>query len=156
MENKQPPWAVKIDRIGIMIIPVIISIGVFFAISYFCKKSAFSIDANEGIEDFKVMLGVWGTLLGFLITAVSIFLTLGDGKFLGILKATGHFKTILLSYVVCCVHLLIAIVFSIVCIFVKLWSMKIFSVMCAMAIDTMLMVAICLFFLFVLVLRVND
>ena len=78
MENKQPPWAVKIDRIGIMIIPVIISIGVFFAISYFCKKSAFSIDANEGIEDFKVMLGVWGTLLGFLITAVSIFLTLKD------------------------------------------------------------------------------
>lgn len=156
MENEKTSKSIIIDRICIIFIPVIISIVSFFTINHICNKYGFCIEVLDGIEDFKVMLSVWGTLLGFLITAVSILLTLGDGKFLGILKKTGHFETILLSYVVCCIHLLIAVVVAIVCVFGRIWSMTIFSVMCAATVDTILMVAICLFFLFTLVVRIND
>ena len=148
--------AVKMDRVTIMLLPVLFAFFFFFIINKLCIKHVFVIDTCDGIDDFKTILNIWGTMLGFLITAVSILLTLGDGKFLDMLKETGHYKTILLSYIACCLHLLAAILFATVCIFCKIWSMQIFSIMCAMAIDTLIMVAICLFFLFALVVRIND
>lgn len=102
------------------------------------------------------MLSIWGTLLGFLITAVSILLTIGEGKFLNMLKSTGHYQTILFSYVICCVHLLLVVVLAIVCVFIKIWNMNLFAVLCAAVIDTVFRVGFCLLFLFVIVLKAND
>lgn len=148
--------AVKIDRIVIMLLPVLIAVACYIIINKLCIKYEFVIDKCIGIDDFKTILGIWGTLLGFLITAVSILLTLGNGRFLDMLKVTGHYKTILLSYVACCLHLLAAIVFAVICIFCEIWSMQFFSIMCAMAVDTLIMVAVCLLFLFTLVIRISD
>lgn len=155
MVKSKVSGAVKMDRVTIMLLPVLFAFFSFLIINKLCIKHVFVIDTCDGIDNFKTILNIWGTMLGFLITAVSILLTLGDGKFLDMLKETGHYKTILLSYIACCLHLLAAILFATVCIFCKIWSMQIFSVMCAMAIDTLIMVAICLFFLFVLVVRIN-
>lgn len=156
MANPKVSGAIKIDRVSILLLPVLLAFASFFIITRLSTKCAFVIDTYDGIEDLKTILSIWGTLLGFLITAVSILLTLGNGKFLEMLKATGHYKTILLSYVACCLHLLVAITLAVICIFCKIWSMQVFSIMCAMAIDTLIMVAICLFFLFSLVVRIND
>lgn len=156
MENPKVSGAIKIDRATIMLLPILIAFLFYMFINKLCIKHAFVIGTCDGIDDFKTILSIWGTLLGFLITAVSILLTMGNGKFLDMLKDTGHYKTILLSYIACCVHLLAAIVFATVCIFCKIWSMKIFSIMCALAIDILIIVAICLFFLFILVIRIND
>lgn len=156
MANPKVSGAIKVDRVSILLLPVLLAFVFFFIIKKLSVECAFFIDANDGIEDIKTILSIWGTLLGFLITAVSILLTLGNGKFLDMLKVTGHYKTILLSYVTCCLHLLIAIGFAIICIFGRIWSMQVFSIMCAMALDTLIMVAVCLFFLFALVVRVND
>lgn len=156
MANPKLTKAVKIDRVTIMLLPMLLAFVFYFVINKLCIKYEFVIDKNSGVDDFKTILSIWGTLLGFLITAVSILLTLGNGKFLDMLKATGHYKTILLSYVACCLHLLVAIIFATVCIFCQIWSMQLFSIMCAIAIDTSIMVAVCIFFLFVLVIRLND
>lgn len=156
MTNPKPSNAVKRDRYAIMFTPMILAVLFYFIVNYLCKNFEFKIDKFDGIDDFKTILGIWGTLLGFLITAVSILLTLGNGKFLDMLKVTGHYKTILLSYVTCCIHLLLAIIFAVICIFLKIWSMQIFSIMCAVAFDTLIMVAVCLYFLFTLAVRAND
>lgn len=156
MTNPKPSNAVKRDRCAIMLTPIVLAVFFYFFINYLCKNFQFKIDKCDGIDDFKTILSIWGTLLGFLITAVSILLTLGNGKFLDMLKVTGHYKTILLSYVTCCVHLLLAIFFAVICIFLKIWSMQIFSIMCAVAFDTLIMVAVCLYFLFTLAVRAND
>lgn len=155
MKQKTSKAIIK-DRVIILFLPILISLLAFYVINNACVKHSFIISEVDGIDNIKTMLGIWGTLLGFLITAVSILLALDDGKFLSMLKNTGHYKTILLSYIICCLHLFVAVVISVICIFVKMWSMTIFAVMCAIAIDTMVLVAVCLFFLFVLVVRVND
>lgn len=156
MSNRETSGAVKKDRILITVLPIAISVVAFIIIFYLCKKFKFEINSTDGLEDYKIMLSIWGTLLGFLITAVSILLTIGEGKFLDMLKDTGHYETILYSYVVCCVHLLAAVILAVVCVFVKLWNMVLFAVLCATVIDTVIRVAICLLFLFVIVLKAND
>lgn len=156
MEKKKTSGAVKRDRFLIFLFPVVVAIIAYLIIYRVCIKENFVVDVNEGIDDFKTMLGIWGTLLGFLITAISILLTLGNGKFLGMLKDTGHYKTILLSYISSCVHLLTAILISIVFVFMRMWSVRVFAVMCALVFDTMITVLFCLFFLFVLVVRGNE
>ncbi len=156
MTKSKSSKAVKMDRTVITLLPVLIAVVCYNIINKMCIKYEFVIEKCNGIDDFKTILGIWGTLLGFLITAVSILLTLGNGRFLDMLKVTGHYKTILLSYVACCLHLLVAIIFATICIFGEIWSMQFFSIMCAMAVDTLIMVAVCLFFLFTLVIRISD
>lgn len=97
--------AIRQDRIIIFLCPIIAAI-----ISYFVFKGLFGkyniiISSTDGLDDCKLMLDIWGTLLGFLITAVSLFLTIGDGKYMNTLKSSGHFTTVLYSYVICCIHL---------------------------------------------------
>lgn len=156
MADRQTSRAVKADRIIIAVLPIGISIAAYFIVRYICKKIGFEISSVDGIEDYKIMLSIWGTLLGFLITAVSILLTIGEGKFLNMLKSTGHYQTILFSYVICCVHLLLVVVLAIVCVFIKKWNMNLFAVLCAAVIDTVFRVGFCLLFLFVIVLKAND
>ena len=156
MADRQTSRAVKADRIIIAVLPIGISIAAYFIVRYICKKMGFEITSVDGIEDYKIMLSIWGTLLGFLITAVSILLTIGEGKFLNMLKSTGHYQTILFSYVICCVHLLLVVVLAIVCVFIKIWNMNLFAVLCAAVIDTVFRVGFCLLFLFVIVLKAND
>ena len=156
MADRQTSRAVKADRIIIAVLPIGISIAAYFIVRYICKKIGFEISSVDGIEDYKIMLSIWGTLLGFLITAVSILLTIGDGKFLNMLKSTGHYQTILFSYVICCVHLLLVVVLAIVCVFIKIWNMNLFAVLCAAVIATVFRVGFCLLFLFVIVLKAND
>lgn len=156
MANRETSGAIRKDRILIAVAPIVISVIAYFIIHRICIKTGFNITNIDGIEDYKTMLSIWGTLLGFLITAVSILLTIGDGKFLDMLKTTGHYETILYSYVICCVHLLLAVILAIVCVFLKLWNMILFAVLCAAVIDTVIRVAICLLFLFVIVLKTNK
>lgn len=144
------------DRVIIIVLPILVSVVAFKIIYYLCNEYKFIISIQDGLDDVKTMLGIWGTMLGFLITAVSILLALNDGKFLDMMKKTGHYKTVLLAYIVCCIHLFVATVLAIICIFIKMWSMKLFAVLCALVIDTMLLIAICLLFLFILVVRVNE
>ena len=155
MDKKKTSFAIKCDRVLIVITPVIIATIAFFGVKYICKKYDFIVQIEEGIDNYKMMLDIWGTLLGFLITAVSILLILGDGKFINMIKATGHYTTILLSYGSCCIHLFIVIVLDLVCIFGKVWDMNCFAALCAFSVDTMLTVGFCLFFLFALVLKAN-
>lgn len=156
MSNQKVSGAVRMDRIMIAALPIGISVVAYFVVKHFCTKCAFEVNSTDGLESYKIMLSIWGTLLGFLITAVSILLTIGEGKFLTMLKDTGHYQTILYSYVICCMHLLVAVVLAIVCVFLRIWNMSLFAILCASVIDTVIRVGICLIFLFAIVMKAND
>jgi hypothetical protein len=148
--------AIRRDRIFIGLFPIVVALVSFFIFKFLFGKYNFEISATDGLDDCKLMLDIWGTLLGFLITAVSLFLTIGDGKYMNTLKSSGHFSTVLYSYVICCIHLFLAVVFALIVVFIKLWSMTVFSILCAAVIDTLIIVAICLVFLFFIVINNNK
>lgn len=148
--------AIKRDRNFIMIFPLLVAVMSYILIRYACNRYSFVINECDGLNNLSTMLSIWGTLLGFLVTAVSILLVMSDGKFLLMLKATGHYGTILWTYIICCIHLFIAVIVAVFCILTKYWSMTIFALICSFTIDTMLLVAFCLYFLFALIIRVNE
>ena len=57
----------------------------------------------------KVMIGVWGTLLGFIITAESILIAFSNGSFTQEFKKTGHYMTVIFQYTQTSVKLLVYI-----------------------------------------------
>ena len=141
------------DKIFITVMPMLVSILVFLILVLFKIES--SLTETEGIDNCKVMLGLWGTLLGFMITAISILLTVNDNRFIKMLKNTGHFKTILYSFSCCCINLSIAIVFSVVIIFAKVWNQILFNITVSLAVDTFLIIIICLYFLLSIISKSN-
>lgn len=156
MSNKGLSKAIKIDRVIIISLPIIIGIISFFLTKHYSNINSFTVTCADGFENCKMMVGIWGTLLGFLITAVSILLTLGENRFVKMLKDSNHYETILFAYVITCIHLLISIVISVAWIFMKIWSSNVFYALVALSVDTMLLVGICLYFLFSLILKVNS
>lgn len=98
-----------------------ISILLGILISMFiCKgiiKNNFPIDVNNMLEVSKVMIGVWGTLLGFIITAESILVAFSNGEITKEFKKTGHYMTVIFQYTQTSIKLLVYI-FVFVCVIV--------------------------------------
>ena len=106
-------------RRGILFICSILT-GAFIALIICCvmKKTKFVIDTSNMIEVSKVMVGVWGTLLGFIITAESILVAFEKGTVTGEFKQTGHYMTVIFQYTQTSIKLLIYIL-AFVCIMVR-------------------------------------
>lgn len=106
-----------VDRMtGTMLIFVLPAIVVF--ILY--RKQLIPQSIN-GISVSGTMLGVWGSMLGFMITALSIIVSLGDGVFITTIRETSHFKTILLIFIQTCIMLFSATAFSAIVVCFNYW-----------------------------------
>ncbi|MCJ7967450.1 hypothetical protein MT487_10310 [Lachnospiraceae bacterium NSJ-171] len=136
-----------IDKIVIGILPILIAvIGILII-----PKNSITID--EGIENCKMMLDIWGVMLGFVITALSILLTVHENGYVKMLIDTGHFSTILFSYMCCCISLFIAVVTSIILIYAKYWNECIYMLFKGLIINTFLSLGFALFFMFKIILK---
>lgn len=111
--------------------------------------------AEVGHDLMETMTGVLGTMLGFVITAISILLTLGNNKFIELLIVSGHMQNIILSYVMASVWLLAALVYSISILFVQGWGKSIFVIFVGLNIAVAVSMIICIYFLFMIVLQMH-
>ena len=82
------------------------------------------IDVSNMIEVSKVMIGVWGTLLGFIITAESILVAFSNGTITSDFKRTRHYMTVIFQYTQTSVKLLIYILAFVCIIVIKAFTMK--------------------------------
>ena len=146
---------IKRDRVIINILPIIIAVILFVVILSIVKDEQLP-KASIGLSISSTMIGVWATCLGFMITAVSILLALNGSNYIGILKKTGHYKTILICFMSCCFHILIALIIAIVVTFLQKWTVTIFAIVCASTIDVVLIMGVCLYFLWVIVVKIDD
>ncbi|QRV22083.1 hypothetical protein I6K70_09840 [Lacrimispora saccharolytica] len=85
--------------------------------------------------------------MGFIITVVSILVAFTGSKLTEEIKRTGHFKTVLYTYILTCFTLLIAISVFIPVIINNLVSDVLFCIFIGALIITLIDVAMCLVFL---------
>ena len=123
----------RVRRGGIAVIPIVISI-------IFSLLIPVNVTAESFFASLQVIIGVWATLLGFIITTVSIKLTEE-------IKATGHYKTILFSYLLTCFELLIFLLLSLLVLITGVYSGIMVKVLIAGVIISLTDIFICLFFL---------
>lgn len=105
-----------------------VSIGLGLAVAYvMCGnmiEKEWIIDVTNMIEVSKVMIGVWGTLLGFIITAESILVAFSNGTITSDFKRTRHYMTVIFQYTQTSVKLLIYILAFVCIIVINAFTMK--------------------------------
>lgn len=130
-------------RISMCIIPIVLAslLSVIFR-KYFSVISAVSF-----FELVKVVIDLEGTMLGFIITAVSILVAFNGSSLTEEVKKTGHFKTVLLVYLVTCFELFISIVYCACILVVNVYNIFITIIFMALLVTAAIYIVLCLFFL---------
>ena len=96
------------QRIMCSIVPFLLAI----VLALICLEKFCSLGECRFIEINKITLDLEGTLLGFIITVVSILVAFNGSKLTEEVKQTGHFKTVLFIYLITCAELFVSIIFS--------------------------------------------
>ncbi len=112
-----------------------------------------SYDVNnfDGIEISKTLLGTWATLLGFIVTAESILITMGGEKYIKAFKESKHYKTVLITYFSASLTLLVATTFSTIVVCFNIWNMILFYILLYLIMSIFLLLLFCILFLFFMV-----
>ena len=72
----------KIDVTIILVSTLILPIAISHVILLRLDAIGYLIECKIWVEIVKTLLGIWGTLLGFIVTALSIILAIGNSPFL--------------------------------------------------------------------------
>lgn len=144
----------KFDRVVIIFLPLLLGILGSILFNRYGKQFLIT-DKEKGIDLLKSILDIWGILLGFIFTATSILLTIGENQYVRLLKDTNHFSNILFSYVMAGMYLLLAITFGIILLFVHVWGKCIFYIFLNLNIIIIISMAICVIFLFNIILNMD-
>lgn len=133
----------------IIIVPAVI---VFFMIRYL-NGLKYDYCTFQGVEITKTLLGVWSTLLGFMITAVSILLSIGGNEYIKAFRKTDHYHTVMYTQVITCLLLFIATVFSTIIVCLSIWNWVCLSFFSYLVFSTFIALAFSVFFLFFMVFK---
>lgn len=128
-----------------MISDIIISLVFASALYFYIYEYTEPYKFFETLKNLNsLLIGVWATILGFLITAVSILLSVKDSKYIIALKNSGHFKTLLKIFVFTCYMAGFILAFSIlffilphICM-IFWWVYVFFTILCLKRIFTCL------------------
>ena len=113
-------------------------------------------EGYDGVAVSGTMLGIWGAMLGFMITALSIIMTLGDGEFIKTLRGTTHFKTIIIIMILTCVILFLATVFGAAVVCLNFWSQICFMMLIYFLFGTGIAIILSMLYLFFIILNSNN
>lgn len=143
-----------IDRIVIFSVPLMIGlIGTMTLISFI---PTFAITKEEGLEIVKSIFDVWGILLGFVITAVSILLTANKSELIENLIATNHMQSIIFSYITSSTYLFIAIIYALILIIFQIWGKIVSYIFIGLNIVIVVSVGMSIVFLFRIMHNMNK
>ncbi len=89
--------------------PIVFGMIVAYILCNEMKIKNVAIDRVNMVEVSKVLIGIWGTLLGFLMTAESILVAFSNGTITNEFKKTGHYMTVIFQYTQTSIKLLVCI-----------------------------------------------
>lgn len=141
----------KADNIIIFGISFILPIFICIVMGCLFNYTSYDVCSFEGVEVSKTLLGTWATLLGFIVTAESILITMGGKEYIQAFKESRHYKTVLLTYFSTSFVLLSATIFSIVIICLDIWDTVLFYILIYLILSTFLLLFFCILFLFFMV-----
>nr|WP_288828509.1 hypothetical protein [uncultured Clostridium sp.] len=134
-------------RFFITLFPLVIAIIVSYVLTQNIIPEDNTIQELNFIESVKMVIGMWSTLLGFIITAVSILVAFTGSRLTEEIKRTGHFKTVLYTYILTCFSLISAISIFVPVVVSKFYSELLYAIFIAALVVTLINVIMCIVFL---------
>lgn len=111
MKNKQRHLC---KRFCLFIVSIVIGVVCACIICEVYTVKNWKINTNNMLDISKMMIGLWGTVLGFIITAESILIAFDSGSITSEFKKTGHYVTVIFQYTQTSIKLLITILILVV------------------------------------------
>lgn len=139
------------DKTIIFAISFILPFLICIALKYLFDYNSYDVSSFEGVEISKTLLGTWATLLGFIVTAESILITMGGKDYIQAFKESRHYKTVLVTYFSTSFVLLSATIFSTIVICMNIWNTLLFYILIYLIMSIFLLLFFCIFFLFFMV-----
>lgn len=143
----------KRDKVFIFIISFILPIIICFILSMLFRHIQYDVCSFHGIIVTNTLLGTWATLLGFIITAASILITMGGKQYIQAFKESQHYSTVLLTYCLASFVLLAATIFSIIVVCINIWNELLFYLLIYFIISTLVLLFFCVLFLFFMIFK---
>lgn len=125
MKNKQRHLC---KRFCLFIVSIVIGVVCACIICEVYTVKNWEINTNNMLDISKMMIGLWGMVLGFIITAESILIAFDSGSITSEFKKTGHYVTVIFQYTQTSIKLLITILILVVISVIDKFSMKIFGI----------------------------
>ena len=145
-----------IDRIIVFLLIFVLPIVITVLIEHFITNAKVDPTAYNGVAVSGTMLGVWGAMLGFMITALSIIVTLGDGEFITVVRGTSNFESIMIIMIATCIMLFMATAFGAAVVCFNFWRQFCFSLLLYFVFGTGIAILMSMLYLFYIVLNSNK
>lgn len=130
-----------------ILLPLVIGMIMALFVVNKINKIGYKLDDNYMIGVITTVISIWGTILGFIISAESILIGFnGSGRIQEISK-TRHYRIILYTYLITCCNLLLCLVIFIPIIILKFFSVYVFGVFIAAITVSLIDVGLCIFYL---------
>lgn len=130
-----------------IILPIVIGAVIALLVGNSIKKTGYLIDCDYMIDVVTTVIGIWGTILGFIISAESILIGFnGSGRIQEISK-TRHYRIILYTYLITCCNLLLCLVIFIPIIILNYFNLYIFCLFIMAIVISLIDVGLCIFYL---------
>lgn len=142
-----------IDKIVITVVSIIIPSISVIILDYFLQSKGYDYSSFDGKEIAKTLVGVWATLLGFMITSVSILVTLGGNEYVLAFRKSQHYHTVMYTNTITSILMLAATVFCIVIMCLNIWNRVCFNIFIFLLISTFVSLILSVYFLFFLVFK---
>lgn len=117
------------------------------------NKCNYNLNEFDGIDVSNTLLGLWGTLLGFIITATSILVTMDGKEYIHAFKGSKHYSTVVLTYGFASFDLFAATIFGIIVICINTWNTLLSYLLIYFVLSTLLLLFFCILFLFFMILK---
>lgn len=116
----------------------------------------FVVDPENMTSVVGIMIGVWGTLLGFIITAESILIAFNSGTITNEFKQTRHYMTVICQYTQTSIKLLAYIIVFVAILVAGIFTMREMFVFIYFTIMTAIDVLICFGILILMLIMANK
>ncbi|GEM_PF-2492361 len=107
----------------------------------------------EGIKITETLLGVWSTLLGFMITAVSILITIGGNNYIMAFRNSSHYNTVMYTQILTCLILFASTLFGTIIICLNIWNKLFMGFFIYLLLSSFLALAFSIFFFFFIIFK---
>ncbi len=144
------------DRILLTVVPLIIGIIVSAIIYAYIKVNEIDTSWFNAQSVIGTLLGIWATLIGFVITAVSILIAFNGSSYTEIIRQSGHYFTIMFLYTVTSIVLAIGIAVFLPLYILNACSSVVFCVLFFFIIITIIYFFIDIILLFLILNTINK
>lgn len=143
----------KIDKSIVTFISLFIPLIITYILISQLDGRKYNYTSFEGVKIAESLLGVWSTLLGFMMTAVSILITLGGNSFLAAFRSSNHYHTVIYTQIVTCLLLFASTLFGSIIICLNTWNKVCMILFMYLSFSSFLSLAISIFFFFFLLFK---